>query len=156
MSEQLTIREAVKSDAKLLLQFLKRVGKQTDFIEYDLENVSLTDEETSLDLISESDFDEIFVAVFDGEIVGFCRLEKVSEVESEYGVVVEKDFWNNNIASYLTEEAIDWARHAPIEKISLEVYKNNPAAIHLYEKYGFTTELEKNKTLIMKRMARLT
>lgn len=154
MSEQLTIREAVASDAKLLLEFLARASKQSDFIEYkDLENVSITDEETSLDLISESDFDEIFVAVFDDTIVGFCRLEKRSDAESEYGVVVEKDFWNNNIASYLTEEAIDWARHAPIEKISLEVYKNNPVAIHLYEKFGFKTELEKDKTLIMKIMA---
>ncbi|MFD1418043.1 GNAT family N-acetyltransferase [Companilactobacillus keshanensis] len=154
MSDQLIIRETVPSDAKLLLEFLKRAGKQSDFIEYeDIENVSVSDEADSLSVISESDFDEIFVAVFDGSIVGFCRLEKVSEVESEYGVVVEKDFWNNNIASYLTEEAIDWARHSPIEKISLEVYKNNPVAIHLYEKFGFTTELEKDKTLIMKRMA---
>ncbi|WP_125715042.1 GNAT family N-acetyltransferase [Companilactobacillus kedongensis] len=154
MSDQLIIREAVPNDAKLLLEFLKRAGKQSDFIEYeDIENVSVSDEADSLSVISESDFDEIFVAVFDDSIVGFCRLEKVSDVESEYGVVVEKDFWNNNIASYLTEEAIDWARHAPIEKISLEVYKNNPVAIHLYEKFGFTTELEKDKTLIMKRMA---
>lgn len=45
MSEQLTIREAVASDAKLLLEFLARASMQSDFIEYkDLENVSITDE----------------------------------------------------------------------------------------------------------------
>ncbi|MFC6177597.1 GNAT family N-acetyltransferase [Companilactobacillus huachuanensis] len=153
MSEQLKLREAIPNDAQSLLDFLKKSSQQSDFISYDdMKDVKVSDEEISLDAIYRSEYDELIVADFDGQFVGYCRLENSDDNKVEFGVVVDKEFWNNGIASYLLEDALDWASDAPIKEIFLEVYKNNPVAIHIYQKYGFTTESETEKTLIMKKM----
>ena len=109
-------------------------------------------EESSLAEIYNSEFDELMVAILDEEVIGFARLENVDDQKAEFGVVVDKEFWNNGIASYLIEDILDWAKESPLTKVFLEVYKNNPAAIHIYQKYGFTTELEKETTLVMGKM----
>lgn len=153
MSEQLKLREAIPSDAKALLNFLKKASQQSDFITHaEIKDVTEEAEESSLDAIYNSEFDELLVAIFDEEIIGYARLENVDDQKAEFGVVIDKDFWNNGIASYLMEDVLDWAQTSPLKKVFLEVYKNNPAAIHIYQKYGFTTELEKKTTLIMEKM----
>ncbi|WP_334330282.1 GNAT family N-acetyltransferase [Companilactobacillus sp. HBUAS59699] len=153
MSEQLTLREAIPTDAANLLTFLKRVSTQSNFIEHaSLNEVTVQMEEESIDAIYNSTKNELIVAIFDDDIIGFCRLEEIVEGVAEFGVVVDSDFWNNGIASYLTEEALDWASDSVLNKLKLEVYKNNPAAIHIYQKYGFATESETDKTIIMSKM----
>ncbi|GEO78507.1 acetyltransferase, gnat family protein [Companilactobacillus mindensis DSM 14500] len=153
MSDQLKLREAIPSDAKNLLAFLKKASQQTDFIVHaDIKNVTEEAEESSLAEIYNSEFDELMVAILDEEVIGFARLENVDDQKAEFGVVVDKEFWNNGIASYLIEDILDWAKESPLTKVFLEVYKNNPAAIHIYQKYGFTTELEKETTLVMGKM----
>ncbi|WCG34963.1 GNAT family N-acetyltransferase [Companilactobacillus farciminis] len=155
MSQQLKLREAVPTDAQNLLIFLKKASQQSDFISFDdMKDVSIQDEEIALDAIFQSQYDELIVAVLEDEIIGYCRLENIDDQKAEFGVVVDKDFWNNGIASFLLEEAIDWSSGSPLEKLILEVYKNNPAAIHIYQKYGFTTELTKDKTLVMSKMVK--
>lgn len=153
MSEQLSLREAIPTDASGLLGFLKKVSQQTDFISYqDMKDVSADDEKLALDAIYNSSYDELLVAIFEGQIIGYARLENVDDKRAEFGVVVDQDFWNNGIASYLMEDILDWALDSPLEKVFLEVYKNNPVAIHIYEKYGFVTESENAKTLVMSKM----
>lgn len=155
MSQQLKLREAVPKDAQSLLDFLKKASQQSDFISFDdMKDVSVQDEEIALDAIFQSQYDELIVAVLEDEIIGYCRLENIDDQKAEFGVVVDKDFWNNGIASFLLEEAIDWSSGSPLEKLILEVYKNNPVAIHIYQKYGFTTELTKDKTLVMSKMVK--
>lgn len=155
MSQQLKLREAVPKDAQSLLDFLKKASQQSDFISFDdMKDVTVQDEEIALDAIFQSQYDELIVAVLEDEIIGYCRLENIDDQKAEFGVLVDKDFWNNGIASFLLEEAIDWSSGSPLEKLILEVYKNNPAAIHIYQKYGFTTELTKDKTLVMSKMVK--
>lgn len=155
MSQQLKLREAVPKDAQNLLIFLKKASQQSDFISFDdMKDVTVQDEEIALDAIFQSQYDELIVAVLEDEIIGYCRLENIDDQKAEFGVVVDKDFWNNGIASFLLEEAIDWSSGSPLEKLILEVYKNNSAAIHIYQKYGFTTELTKDKTIVMSKMVK--
>ena len=155
MSQQLKLREPVPKDAQSLLDFLKKASQQSDFISFDdMKDVTVQDEEIALDAIFQSQYDELIVAVLEDEIIGYCRLENIDDQKAEFGVVVDKDFWNNGIASFLLEEAIDWSSGSPFEKLILEVYKNNPAAIHIYQKYGFTIELTKDKTLVMSTMVK--
>lgn len=153
MSEQLTLREAVPDDAKALLDFLKKASQQTDFIVFDdIDGVTVAQEAEALDAIYQSDYDELIVAILGDEVIGYCRIENTDDEKAEFGVVVDEGFWNNGIASYLMEDALIWAKESPLFKIFLEVYKDNLAAIHVYQKYGFTTELTKEKTLIMEKM----
>lgn len=153
MSEELKLREAIPQDAESLLIFLKKASQQSDFISFDdMKDVTVADESIALDAIYQSKYNELIVAVFDDQIIGYCRLENGDDDKAEFGVVVDKEFWNNGIASYLLEDALDWAVDSPLKEVFLEVYKNNTVAIHLYQKYGFTTESENEKTLIMKKM----
>ncbi|MQS88936.1 GNAT family N-acetyltransferase [Companilactobacillus mishanensis] len=153
MSDQLTIREAIPDDSEMLIDFLNRVSDQSDFIEHDsIKSLSVEQERESLDEIYESEFDELMIAIFENQIIGFSRLEKIDKTSSEFGIVVDKDFWHQGIGSYLTEEMLEWSKSAPIKKVTLEVYKNNPAAIQLYKKYGFTTRSRSKKTQIMEKM----
>ena len=153
MSEQLMLREAIPDDAEKLLAFLKKASQQTDFISFtDIEHVTAQQEAESLDAIYQSKVDDLMVAIFDEEIIGYCRVESVDDQKAEFGVVVDQEFWNNGIASYLLEDAINWAIDSPLEKLFLEVYKNNSAAIHIYQKYGFTTESTKTETLVMEKL----
>ncbi|MQS51949.1 GNAT family N-acetyltransferase [Companilactobacillus mishanensis] len=153
MSDQLTIREAIPDDSEMLIGFLNRVSDQSDFIEHDsIKNLSVEQERESLDEIYESELDELMIAIFENQIIGFSRLEKIDKASSEFGIVVDKDFWHQGIGSYLTEEMLEWSKSAPIKKVTLEVYKNNPAAIQLYKKYGFTTRSRSKKTQIMEKM----
>ncbi|MQS76815.1 GNAT family N-acetyltransferase [Companilactobacillus halodurans] len=153
MSEQMTLREVIPPDAKSLLTFLKKVSQQSDFITFDeMKDVTVEEEKVALDAIYQSDYDEMIVAVFDSEIIGYCRVENYDDKKAEFGVVVDKEFWNNGIASYLLEDTLNWALDSPLNEIFLEVYKNNSIAIHIYQKYGFAVESEKEKTLVMKKM----
>jgi RimJ/RimL family protein N-acetyltransferase len=145
------LREAIPSDAQKLINFLQKADKQSDFIVFD-HDLTREKEELALDAIYQSRFDELELALFEDEVIGFCRIENVDDTKAELGVVVDQDFWNNKIASYLIEDCLIWAKDSPLKKIFLEVYQNNPAAIHIYQKYGFTTELEKNKTFVMSKM----
>jgi len=153
MSEELTLREAIPEDAFSLLKFLKKASQQSDFISFDdMKDVTKEDEAIALDAIYQSKYDELIVVIFDDEIIGYCRLENFDDTKAEFGVVVDKDFWNNGIASYLMEDALNWAIDSPLSKVFLEVYQNNPIAIHIYQKYGFTTELTKTNTLVMEKI----
>ncbi len=150
MSEQLILREAIPDDAVELLEFLKKASQQTDFIEFDdIKNVTAEQESDSLAEIFHSKVDELMVAILDDKVIGYCRIENSDDDKAEFGVVVDQEFWNNGIASYLLEDALNWAIDSPLSKIYLEVYKNNSAAIHVYQKAGFITELTKKETLIM-------
>jgi len=42
--------------------------------------------------------------------------------------------------SKLVAEGLRWARQAGVEKVSLTVYPDNEAALHLYWKFGFVRE----------------
>lgn len=153
MSEELKLREAIPEDAASLLAFLNKASQQSDFISYDeMKDVTEKNEAIALDAIYRSDRDELVLAIFDDEIIGYYRLENIDDQKAEFGVVVNKEFWNNGIASYLMEDALNWAMESPLKKVFLEVYKINSVAIHIYQKYGFTIETEKAKTLIMEKL----
>jgi len=153
MSEQLVLREAIPDDAPKLLAFLKKASQQTDFIEFaDIKDVTANQEAESIAEIFHSQVDELMVAIFGEEIIGYCRIENNDDQKAEFGVVVDQDFWNNGIATYLMEDAMDWATSSPLSKIYLEVYKENLAAIHIYQKAGFTTETTKDETIVMEKM----
>lgn len=81
---------------------------------------------------------QIIVAKFNNQIVGFVLMEITDEVNIS-SIVVNKDFRNLGIASNLITNVEKFAKSKNINNISLEVSKNNPRAYLLYEKLGFKT-----------------
>lgn len=57
------------------------------------------------------------------------------------GMMVHPEFHNQGVGSALMEAAIDLADNwLNLTRLDLEVYIDNAAAIHLYEKFGFESE----------------
>ncbi|WP_099974495.1 GNAT family N-acetyltransferase [Lactobacillus terrae] len=157
MTEQLTLREAIPDDAANLIAFLKKVADESEFIEFEssLRFLTVEEEKIELDRIYNSTQDNIFLAIFEGDIVGFARVAHADDKSSEFGVVVTEEFSGNNIASYLTEDAINWSTDSKdINELTIEVYRDNSVAIHIYEKYGFSVESETEETIFMKRLVK--
>ncbi len=86
-----------------------------------------------------------FTAVADGEIVGSIVLAEVQSPGRQHiariGMKVHSAYWGLGIGSLLvksvTNLADNWLKTTRIE---LDVNTDNPAAIHLYQKFGFVIE----------------
>lgn len=79
------------------------------------------------------------VAKFDDEIVGFAGIWKAYDDVHITNIVTRKDIRNQGIGSKLLEELINLAKKTNFKTLTLEVNENNNSAIHLYEKFGFST-----------------
>ncbi len=85
------------------------------------------------------------VAEVDGRVVGvsglhLCRRPRRQHVAG-CGISVHPDYWNRGVGSALMTAVLELADNwLNLKRVELEVYTDNQAAIHLYEKFGFQIE----------------
>ncbi len=83
------------------------------------------------------------VAVEVSHIVGWCDITFGINGEAHVGYLgmgVRRDFRGQGIGRRLMDTAVAQARTSGLEKIELQVYTSNAAAIALYKKAGFEEE----------------
>jgi putative acetyltransferase len=85
------------------------------------------------------------VAVVDGRVVGNLGLGVRTAARRNHtaamGMSVHDDFQHRGVGSALMVAMIDLADNwLGLQRIELEVWTDNAAAIHLYEKFGFVIE----------------
>ncbi len=84
------------------------------------------------------------VAVAWGNVVGNLVIERLAHPVNRHvatlGMAVDAAWRGQGIGSALMSAALRWARAEGVEKVSLEVYPSNVAAIALYRKFGFVEE----------------
>ena len=136
------IERATCADAAELLQYLKRIGGETDNLSFGSEGLPFTPESEAayLDQIESSCDDIMLIARENGKIVGSASLNRLPRRmchRGEVSVSVLREYWNKGIGSLLMEEIIRFAEKNSFEGIDLQVRSDNSAAIHLYEKFGF-------------------
>jgi putative acetyltransferase len=90
------------------------------------------------------------VAEVDGRVVGVCglRLGRSPRVKhgGYLGISVHPEHWNEGIGSALMDAIVDLSDNwLGLKRIELQVYTDNGAAIHLYEKFGFVIEGTKRR-----------
>ncbi len=78
-------------------------------------------------------------ALEDGQVVGYCGLLRSFEEADITNVAVQEDHRNQGIAEGMLVELMRQGREWGIERFTLEVRISNQAAIHVYEKLGFTS-----------------
>lgn len=86
-----------------------------------------------------------FVADLNGTVVGMIALGVNQNPrmahEGDMGMMVSPGYWGLGIGSRLVAAIIDLADNwLNLKRIELEVHTDNPAAIYLYEKFGFEIE----------------
>lgn len=91
--------------------------------------------------IANASFAEVWKAVDDGRIVGFCVADIEEDGDVPFGMVcdvlVREDYRGHGAGGKLLQTAIDWLRGRGIRDIYLESGKNNHAAHRFFEKRGF-------------------
>lgn len=78
-----------------------------------------------------------FVAVSDGEVIGYCGYWWTFGEAQITNVAVHPEFRQKGIASALMDEMIKHCIDMDVFSITLEVRVSNNPAISMYEKYGF-------------------
>ena len=136
------IEKAAAGDAAAILEYLKRIGSETDNLSFGGEGLpfSAEDEAAYISSLEGSTDGILLVAKAGGEIIADASLSRHPRRMShrgELGVSVVKEYWGRGIGSRLIERLLEFARENRFEIIDLEVRSDNKAAIHLYEKFGF-------------------
>lgn len=81
-----------------------------------------------------------FVAVFNGQVVGYGGLWKIFDEGHITNIAVHPEFRLCGIGSKIMEKILEVCNFNSIRSLTLEVRKTNISAQKLYQKYGFRTE----------------
>lgn len=138
------IRNAVKEEAKEILEHIQLVSLETENMpRYPEEYVITEDEERKFIVNMNSSSNQIFiVAEVDGKIVGSASFSPIRNCfktshRTGFGVAIKKAYWGYGIGNQIMDAIIYNARIAGYEQIELEVVTDNERAISLYKKFGF-------------------
>lgn len=142
-----TIRRAVKSDAKALIDYLNIIGGESDFLTFGKGQFggSIEQEEDFIKNVLTKENALFIIAEVDGKLIGNLNfsgsLRQRNAHVGEFGVSVLKEYWGNGIGEKLINYLIDWTKTSGIiRKINLRVRSDNLRGIRLYKKLGFVEE----------------
>lgn len=137
-------RKAEKNDAQVIIDYLDKIGSETDNLTFGEEGIGYTleEEETAIEKINESE-NQVMILAFDQDrVVSVANLSSSSRPRMKHfatlGISVLKDYWRQGIATHMMELLMEYAeKNETLEVIRLDVRSDNTHAIHLYEKFGF-------------------
>ena len=139
------IRRAGTADAAALVALGRAVGSEPEgWLITAGDWRDRGDERRYLRAVRRSSQAAVFVADFQGEIVGRLSLVRDSHPASPHvadlGLMVAAGHRRRGIGRALLEQAVEWAKEEGIEKLELHVFPHNEPAIRLYERFGFERE----------------
>lgn len=145
------IREANIEDAENVIEYIKVVSDETDFLISDSSerNFTVKKEKEFLQNIQNSILEKMFLCEIENKIVGICSIEGVNKIRIKHrvdlAITVLKNYWGNKIGEKLIDYAIEYCKSNSIKKIELTVRIDNERALKLYKKFGFEIEGEIKK-----------
>ncbi|GAF37106.1 GNAT family N-acetyltransferase [Lentilactobacillus farraginis] len=104
-------------------------------------------------LINQSYRNLMALAVLDDQPVGIVTVDGLGANDGEVGIAVLSAYQGYTLGTNLLELAIDWAKtYSQLATLKLAVFKDNAAAVHLYQKLGFnqTGTESRNDRIILK------
>ncbi len=137
-----TIQKATAADAVAILEYLQKIGGETDNLTFGAEGLPLSSEAEAsyVAQIEHSCNDIMLLAKENGMIVGSASLNRLPRRMShrgDFSVSVLKAYWNKGIGGQLLRKVLAFAKENQFAVIDLQVRSDNLRAIHLYEKHGF-------------------
>ncbi len=151
--KELIIREARKSDAQRLIDYVNAISYESDFLTFGPGefNIPIEKEERFIEESYNTKNKLFLVAQIQGRIVGnlsFAGGQRPRIKHSgEFGISVLKEYWGQGIGSRLILYLIQWCKESgEIRKVNLSVREDNVRAIKLYERLGFKKEGKISRT----------
>ena len=141
----LILRDPTLDDAQELIDFLKVVGSETDFLladENGIEGLTLEGEKDWITTTLTAPNTKMFVGTIDGEIVLVCDVRAAGRPRIAHvggvAISIKRDYWRLGIGSIAMQAMIDFAKSTGVLRVlSLEVRAGNERAISLYKRFGF-------------------
>jgi RimJ/RimL family protein N-acetyltransferase len=139
---QVQIRTARESDAEAIREAVRAIGAEKKYLAT-IEGFSLEETRAFLKRIVEGNLPQV-TAFVENDVVGFCdilpnRAPGFTHV-ARLGMGVLFGWRRRGIGRRLLMACLDLAKSAHIEKVELEVFSDNIAAMKLYESFGFSRE----------------
>lgn len=142
----LIITKAAIDDSEQIVKFLNRIGGETDFLTFGLNEFpfSIEEERTIIKECLEQELCLMLIGKIGEDIVSQLFLKVSSQPRLSHiahlGISVSKLYWGKSIGTQMVLAAINWAKNKNLTKLQLQVRTDNIGAIELYKKLGFTIE----------------
>lgn len=140
----LHVRQAVKSDAQEIIEYLNIVGGESDNLLFGANEFHMTveAEENLIANLEGSKTSALFIGLIDDKIVcvGSIFSEKRIRIAHQANIAISvlRSYWGLGIGTYLMESMIEFAKESgQTEIVHLGVREDNIAAMRLYKKMGF-------------------
>lgn len=138
---QITVRPVHPADAADLYAIVSDPRVNTTLVQ----TPSMEFRETEQWLENRKPGQHRLVAELDGKVVGSCGLTQNHRPRLAHsgrlGLMVHADYWGQGVGSALMAAQLNLADNwLNLHRIELEVFTDNPTAVRLYEKFGFTIE----------------
>lgn len=145
-NSSLVISRPECSDAGAIIDFLNKVGGETDYLTFGLNEfpLSIHEETAIISECLEQDFNLMIIARIGDEIVAQLFLDRSHKPRLQHigdlGLAVSKKHWGKSIGVHMMLAAVEWAKLKNISKIQLLVRSDNERAVQLYQKLGYKIE----------------
>ncbi|MDE6000867.1 MAG: GNAT family N-acetyltransferase [Clostridia bacterium] len=144
---QVTFKCPQENDAAELLDFMRTVHAETEFMPRtlsEIEGITREQQGETLSAICNSERSVMLAAFLDEEIIGYCIVDSVSDKTKfahRAGLVisVKKRFWNIGLGSALLESACEFAFGAGFGQVEADVVSKNVLGIQMFKHSGFIT-----------------
>lgn len=140
----LQVEKALISDAGAILEYLNKVGGESDNLLFGENEFKMTvaDEEQFIKNMENSKTSALFVGKIDEKVICLGSIMSPPRAriahQAEIAISVKKEFWGLGIGSELMETMISFAKeNKQTEIIHLGVKADNEVAQNLYKKLGF-------------------
>ena len=138
------LRPVRRQDAADMIDYLRIVSGETDFLLRNADEVTYTveAEERLLESRRNAQRELMMVAETDGEIAGNCGIVMKGNLRRVYhrcgfAIALKQKYCNAGLGTAMMEYALTLAKSMGYEQVELEVVDGNTRAKHLYEKMGF-------------------
>lgn len=140
----LLLREAEGGDVAQVLEFLNRVGGESDNLLFGENGFPMAEdrERAFLELQRRAEKSLLLAGFVGDELVSIASCDALTARErvahrASVSITVGKAYWNQGVGRRAMETLIDFAKSCGLEVLQLEVRADNAPAIALYEKVGF-------------------
>jgi RimJ/RimL family protein N-acetyltransferase len=139
---EVQVRAVRESDAASLCEAVRAVAAEKWYLAT-VDGFSLEQTNAFVNHVVAGSLPQV-VAAADSQVVGFCDIlpnpAKGFTHVGRLGMGVRSDWRRQGIGRRMLEACLSLARGVGLEKVELEVFADNAAAIRLYESVGFSQE----------------
>lgn len=139
-TERLYLRPMLEEDAQFIVEMRNNPKILNSLFSYRMITVQEHLNWYKNNLNNDNRIDLMICKKDDNKSIGTVNLANIDykNQKAEFGIIIAESFWNNGYAYESSDRFINYSfNQFNLNKIYLEVLKENTAAINLYEKLGF-------------------